>query len=201
MALITLVINFIQYLNFEDKMIPVKKIFFILFLIVFFSPLYSYEMIIGRETVYPGINIVFEAAIKDEIKPKKYFLDQDLTDLHLEVLINWNKDAPKGSPDGGFIPYLKVKAVLTNLRNNNKEEFLLTPHINLVDNYHYASNIKLSGKITDNYNIEFFISPPNEGELGYHYDWVNRVNYPIIQPFSYLFKNLNFQKIINLKRR
>ena len=60
---------------------------------------------------------------------------------------------------------------------------------------------KISGKITDNYNIEFFISPPNEGELGYHYDWVKEVNYPIIQPFSYLFKNLNFQKIINLKRR
>ena len=69
MVLITLVINFIQYLNFENKMIPVKKIFFILFLIVFFSPLYSYEMIIGRETVYPGINITFEAAIKDEIIP------------------------------------------------------------------------------------------------------------------------------------
>lgn len=182
-------------------MMHVKKIFLILFLTIFFSPLYSYEMIIGRETVYPGINIIFEAAIKDEIKPKKYFLDQDSTDLHLEVLINWNKDAPKGSPEGGFIPYLKVKAVLTNLRNNNKEEFLLIPHINLVDNYHYASNIKLSGKITDNYNIEFFISPPNEGELGYHYDWVKEVNYPIIQPFSYLFKNLNFQKIINLKRR
>lgn len=182
-------------------MIHVKKIFLILLLTIFFSPLYSYEMIIGRETVYPGINIIFEAAIKDEIKPKKYFLDQDSTDLHLEVLINWNKDAPKGSPEGGFIPYLKVKAVLTNLRNNNKEEFLLIPHINLVDNYHYASNIKLSGKITDNYNIEFFISPPNEDELGYHYDWVKEVNYPIIQPFSYLFKNLNFQKIINLKRR
>ena len=175
----------------------------IVFIVSFFinDSIYSNEMIIGKETIEPGIDIIFEAAIKDEIKPKKYFLDQDSTDLHLEVLINWNKDAPKGSPEGGFIPYLKVKAVLTNLRNNNKEEFLLTPHINLVDNYHYASNIKLSGKIKDNYNIEFFISPPNEGELGYHYDWVKEVNYPIIQPFSYLFKNLNFQKIINLKRR
>tara|TARA_Y100001970_G_scaffold5642_1_gene6345 strand:+ start:1049 stop:1597 length:549 start_codon:yes stop_codon:yes gene_type:complete len=178
-----------------------NKIILSLLLIFINNPILSYEMIIGEEKISPGIDITFEAAIKDEIKPKKYFLDQDATDVHLEVLINWNKDAPEGSPEGGFIPYLKVKAVITNLRNNIKEEFLLTPHINLVDNYHYASNIKLSGKISDNYNIEFFISPPGEGELGYHYDWVNRVNYPIIQPFSYLFKNLNFKKIINLKRR
>ena len=110
----------------------------IVFIVSFFinDSIYSNEMIIGKETIEPGIDIIFEAAIKDEIKPKKYFLDQDSTDLHLEVLINWNKDAPKGSPEGGFIPYLKVKAVLTNIRNNNKEEFLLIPHINLVDNYH-----------------------------------------------------------------
>ena len=52
--------------------------------------IYSNEMIIGRETVYPGINIIFEAAIKDEIKPHGYFLKEDSTDIHLEVLINWN---------------------------------------------------------------------------------------------------------------
>ena len=63
-------------------------------------------MIIGRETVYPGINITFEAAIKDEIKPHGYFLKEDSTDIHLEVLINWNKNAPEGSPEGGFIPCL-----------------------------------------------------------------------------------------------
>jgi len=163
--------------------------------------IYSNEMIIGRETVYPGINIIFEAAIKDEIKPHGYFLKEDSTDIHLEVLINWNKNAPEGSPEGGFIPYLKVKAVVTNLENNNEREFLLTPHINKVDNYHYASNIKLPGEINDNYKIKFYIFPPKEGELGYHYDWVNEVNYPIIQPFSYQYNNLNFQKIINLKRR
>ena len=128
MALNTLVINFIQYLSFKKKMIILKKIFFILFLIFFFSPLYSYEMIIGRETVYPGINITFEAAIKDEIKPHGYFLKEDSTDIHLEVLINWNKNAPEGSPEGGFIPYLKVKAIVTNLTNKNEKKLPKTEH-------------------------------------------------------------------------
>ena len=66
----------------------------IVFIVSFFinDSIYSNEMIIGKETIEPGIDIIFEAAIKDEIKPKKYFLDQDSTDLHIEVLINWNKD-------------------------------------------------------------------------------------------------------------
>ena len=69
------------------------------------------------------------------------------------------------------------------------------------DNFHYASNIKLPGKIDDNYNIEFFIYPPKEGIIGYHYDWVNEGNYPLILPVSYKYKNLNFKKIANSKRR
>ena len=164
------------------------KIIFIISIFVS-KYIYSNEMIIGRETVYPGIDIIFEAAIKDEIKPHGYFLKEDSTDIHLEVLINWNNNAPEGSPEGGFIPYLKVKALVKNLINNNEREFLLKPHINKVDNYHYASNIKLPGKINDNYKIKFYIFPPKEGELGYHYDWVNEVNYPIIQPFSYQYNN------------
>ena len=41
--------------------------------------------------------------------------------------------------------YPIFKSRSKNLKNNNEREFLLTPHINKVDNYHYASNIKLPG--------------------------------------------------------
>ena len=55
----------------------------IVFIVSFFinDSIYSNEMIIGKETIEPGIDIIFEAAIKDEIKPKKYFLDQDYSFL------------------------------------------------------------------------------------------------------------------------
>ena len=50
----------------------IKIIIFIISIFVS-KYIYSNEMIIGRETVYPGIDIIFEAAIKDEIKPNGYF--------------------------------------------------------------------------------------------------------------------------------
>ena len=175
----------------------------IVFIVSFFinDSIYSNEMIIGKETIKPGIDIVFEGAIKDEIEPGKFFLDQRSTDVHLEALINWSEKSPIGSPIGGFIPYLKVEALVINIRNDIKEKFLLTPHLNMSDNFHYASNIKLPGKIDDNYDIEFFIYPPKEGIIGYHYDWVNEANYPLILPVSYKYKSLNFKKIVNSKRR
>ena len=43
----------------------------IVFIVSFFinDSIYSNEMIIGKETIEPGIDIVFEGAIKDEIEP------------------------------------------------------------------------------------------------------------------------------------
>ena len=176
------------------------KIFFLLFILLL-NGIKNPELIIGKEKVKPGIVFIFEGAIKDEIEPGKFFLDQRSTDVHLEALINWSEKSPIGAPIGGFIPYLKVEALVINIRNDIKEKFLLTPHLNMSDNFHYASNIKLPGKINDNYDIEFFIYPPKEGIIGYHYDWVNEANYPLILPVSYKYKNLNFKKIANSKRR
>ena len=94
----------------------------IVFIVSFFinDSIYSNEMIIGKETIKPGIDIVFEGAIKDEIEPGKFFLDQQSTDVHLEALINWSEKSPIGSPIGGFIPYLKVEALVINIRNDRK---------------------------------------------------------------------------------
>jgi len=111
--------------------------------------------------------------------PKEYGLAHYLE----HMLFKGNRTFPK---------YLDLNKKIDSLQGETNA----STHKNMTMYY-----IKLPGKINDNYKIRFYILPPKEGELGYHYDWVNEVNYPIIQPFSYQYSNLNFQKIINLKRR
>ena len=130
----------------------------------------SEELIFGKESLPNGINIIFEAAPKDTIFPEKYFLNENRTDIHIEMLINWSDKGPSGSPNGGFIPYLNVLAVIKNIKGN-LIEVKLTPHLNISDNLHYAQNIKLPGSIDDIYDVTIYISPPKDEELGIHYDW------------------------------
>ena len=61
-----------------------------------------------------GINLVFEVAIKDDVSPSNFFGNEENSDIHLEVLANWNDSAPEGSQKGGFVPYLNVSAELKN---------------------------------------------------------------------------------------
>ena len=178
-----------------------KKIISFIFILLLNNAIYSSEMIIGEEKIEPGINIIFEGAIKDDVAPSDFFLSESGTDVHLEALINWSNDAPNGSPKGGFIPYLNVEAQVKNKRTKMKKKFSLTPHINISDNFHYAINIKLPGRIDDKYDITFNIFPPREGKLGYHFDWRESYNYPLIQPFSYVYEDLNFKEIALSKRR
>ena len=72
------------------------------------------EMILGNEKIRPGINLVFEGAIKDDVFPSSVFGSEEDSDIHLEVLANWSEDAPSGSPEGGFVAYLRIEAVITN---------------------------------------------------------------------------------------
>ena len=44
------------------------------------------EMIIGSETIDPGIKIVFEAAPKDTVFPEKFYLPESETDIHLSLI-------------------------------------------------------------------------------------------------------------------
>ena len=49
----------------------------LLFLLtIFFVPLFSEEMIIGKKTIQPGIELIFEGAPKDIIFPKNLHLSE-----------------------------------------------------------------------------------------------------------------------------
>lgn len=176
--------------------LPISILLLITFLVSF--SLLSEEMIIGRESISPGIDIVFEAAPKDTIFPLDSFLSESETNIHIEMLANWSEDAPEGSPVGGFIAYLDVFAIISNdLGDNLKVN--LSPHLNLSDNFHYAQNIKLPGSIDDTYEITFEIYLPKD-TLGIHYDWKNSIgSFLPINKFTY--KNLNFKKISLMTRR
>ena len=54
------------------------------------------EMIIGEENIEPGINLIFEGAIKDDVAPAYKFGKESSSDIHIEVLATWNNNAPRG---------------------------------------------------------------------------------------------------------
>ena len=128
-----------------------KNFFLTLFLsfICFFGGL-AQELIIGEERVSPGIKFIFEGAIKDVIFPNSINLIQELTNVHIEARVNWDDlNIPEGAVPGGFIPFLKINSLITNESTGIKTFIDLFPHINLIDNFHYARNISLPGKIDD----------------------------------------------------
>ena len=157
------------------------------------------EMIIGSETIDPGIKIVFEAAPKDTVFPEKFYLPESETDIHIEMLANWSEENLVSVPSGGFVAYLKVKAIIANEKGAIIETDL-TPHLNLVDNLHYAQNIKLPGGIQDFYDVTFIIKPPDSTSFGIHYDWNEKFG-GLIQESSFTYKNLNFEQIALKQRR
>ena len=159
------------------------------------------EMVIGTASIKPGIDLVFEGAIKDDVQPEGYFLKESETDIHIEVLVNWNENAPPGSPVGGFIPYLNVSAKITNQKTEKSSNILLSPHLNMSDNYHYAQNIKLPGYKEDLYTVEFNITPPSSEIIGLHYDWRETVGNIIVESKNFIFPDLNFAKIASASRR
>ena len=69
---------------------------YLMILFLIFFDLSFAEMIIGRETISPGVNIVFEGAPKDIVHPENYFLNEADTDIHIEMLANWSDEAPEG---------------------------------------------------------------------------------------------------------
>ena len=175
-------------------------------IIVFFSLLMinllqsvAEEMIIGEEDLSEGMKIVFEAAPKDIVYPKDVYLDESQTDIHIEMLINWSEENKRNSPGGGFIPYLNVFADITN-KNGNTTRVELTPHINISDNFHYAQNIQLPGKIDDIYDVIFEINPPEEGVIGIHYDWRQKYK-QVMNKKIFKYQNLNFKEIALKSRR
>ena len=127
-----------------------KKIFFYLLIIFGLNTGSSQELIIGEETITPGIVFIFEGAVKDHVMPEGMHLKENQTNIHIEARVNWDTtNIPKGTPPGGFVAYLHITAKITN-QNTGMSTFIdLLPHINLVDNYHYARNISLPGNADD----------------------------------------------------
>ena len=69
------------------------------------------EMIIGTGSIEPGVDLIFEGGVKDDVMPNEYFLNESETDVHIEVLANWSSKAPDGSPEGGHVAYLNINAI------------------------------------------------------------------------------------------
>ena len=145
---------------------------------------------------------IFEGAIKDIVYPENYNLAEELTDIHIEARVNWDiQNIPEGTPAGGFIPYLKINAVVTNKRTDLKTYVDLIPHINLVDNFHYARNISLPGNIDDKYEVEFFINNPSKFDLSFHKDWLDNYSELLIEDKVFKYSDISFGEIARLSRR
>ena len=159
------------------------------------------EMVIGEASMTPGIDLVFEGGIKDDIQPAKYYLDERSTDVHIEVLANWSENAPAGSPIGGHVAYLEVTAEIINEQTKESSSVELTPHLNMSDNLHYAQNVKLPGKVNETYTVIFKISEPKSGNMGMHFDWRNQVAKTLTPGGRFEFNNLDFEEIALSTRR
>tara|TARA_R110002126_G_scaffold120282_2_gene261462 strand:+ start:1951 stop:2529 length:579 start_codon:yes stop_codon:yes gene_type:complete len=164
------------------------------------------ELIIGSELVKPGIRVIFEGAIKDDVTPKNLHLAESKTDVHLEARVNWASDesiaVPKGTPRGGFVAYLKITAEVINERTGETlKNIQIVPHINLIDNFHYARNIKLPGKRDDLYTVKFFVNPPPGSDLALHKDWRDKHSNQLFGKTVFEYKNVDFEEIANASRR
>jgi uncharacterized protein involved in high-affinity Fe2+ transport len=178
-----------------------KAISFIITLLIISTQITAEEMIIGTEkNVYPGIDLIFEGAPKDTVYPAQHYLEESDTDIHIEMLANWSKDNKFGAPEGGFVAYLQVDATITNQKTQATLKTQLTPHINIIDNFHYAQNIKLPGKTDDLYTVTFTIKPPKNTDLGIHHDWHHRVK-KVIEKSVYTYENQLFHKVSKKLRR
>ena len=174
-----------------------NKILFFLFSI-FFVPLFSEEMIIGKKTIQPGIELIFEGAPKDTIFPKDLHLAEKDTDIHIEMLANWSANNSLNFPVGGFVAYLDVQVLIKN-QNGKSTKIKLSPHINLIDSLHYAKNIKLPGSISDTYDVSFIIDADQMADLGIHNDWHKKVG-PFVTKHTFSYKNLSFESVAKAQR-
>ena len=78
-----------------------KKLFFYLLIIFGLNVSSSQELIIGEETVNPGIVFIFEGAVKDHVMPEGMHLKENQTNIHIEARVNWDtNNIPEGDTAG-----------------------------------------------------------------------------------------------------
>ena len=163
---------------------------------------FGQELVIGEERVEPGIVFIFEGAVKDHIMPMGMHLDEDQTHVHIEARVNWDEiNIPQGTPGGGFVPYLHITAIVKNQKTGLQTFIDLLPHINLVDNFHYARNMSLPGGIDDFYSVTFNIVPPTYIDLALHKDWLNSYGEALLKGQIFSYKSVYFGDICRATRK
>ena len=176
-----------------------RKLLFTILLFNFIC--FTQELVIGEKRVKPGIVFIFEGAVKDHIMPMGMHLDEDQTHVHIEARVNWDKNnIPDGTPSGGFVPYLHITAIVKNQKTGLQTFIDLTPHINLIDNFHYARNMSLPGSIDDLYSVTFNIVPPTHIDLALHKDWLDIYGKALLEGQSFSYKDVYFGEICRARR-
>ena len=159
------------------------------------------ELVIGEKRIEPGIVFIFEGAIKDHIMPMGMHLNEDQTNVHIEARVNWDdNNVPDGTPAGGFVPYLHITATITNQKTGLQTFVDLVPHINLIDNFHYARNISLPGSVDDFYSVTFNVLPPTYIDLALHKDWLDQYGEELLIDQTFSYKNIYFGEICRAVR-
>ena len=166
------------------------------------APTDAQELVIGEERVEPGIVFIFEGAVRDFVRPLAGNLPEDLTHVHIEARVNWDEfSIPEGTPPGGFVAYLNIHALVQNRATREINFVTLTPHINLIDNFHYARNMQLPGGASDTYDVYFYIYPPDRFALARHRDWLDNYGQQLMPGQQFRYRNVDFSEIVNAPPR
>jgi periplasmic iron binding protein len=156
------------------------------------------EVGIGEATIPPGVTLVFEGAMPDDITPHAQNLAQEKTDVHLEVRANWATEGavPDGAPRGGFVAYLNMHAQVENEQTGQVIFVTLIPHLVLGDSFHYARNVALPGGTHQRYTITFLVNPPDLFALAFHSNWREQVGSTLIQEHVFTFHGVDFSAVV-----
>ena len=180
-------------------MISAIKLFSVIIMVSLFKM--PTELIIGEERVEPGIVFIFEGAIKDHVVPTSLHLPENETNIHIEARVNWDtENIPDGTPAGGFVPYLHLTAKVTNQTTGLSTFIDLLPHINLIDNFHYARNMALPGSVEELYTVEFSITKPAANELALHRDWLDNHGEELTNDHVFVYQDVDFEAIAKASR-
>ena len=176
-----------------------KKLLFTILLFNFIC--FTQELVIGEKRVEPGVVFIFEGAVKDHVMPLELHLPEDQTHVHIEARVNWDENnIPDGTPKGGFIPYLNITAIVKNQKTGLQTFVDLLPHINLIDNFHYARNITLPGDIDDLYTVIFSVASPSQKDVAIHKDWLINYGEEIFSDVKFRYKDIYFGEICRARR-
>ena len=161
------------------------------------APAPAQELVIGEQRIRPGIVFIFEGAVRDHVEPLEQNLVEDYTHVHIEARVNWAESGiPEGTPPGGFVPYLNIHALVINQSTREVAFVTLIPHINLIDNFHYARNMRLPGSEMDLYRVEFFVDPPDNFALARHRDWIDGYGDTLMGRQHFSYSMVDFREIV-----